>query len=43
MDEEEVLNLNREICGEDRPEYNFDFFKVSPKVLLTKDKLQPTM
>lgn len=37
--EKQLLKLNDEICGENRPQNNSEFFQVFPKVLLTRDKI----
>lgn len=37
--EKEILKLNQEITGEERPEHNFGFFQTLPKPLLEKDIL----
>lgn len=37
--EKEILKLNREIKGEDRPEHNPNFFQVLPKSFLAKETL----
>lgn len=39
--EQELLKLNREIVGEDRPEHNLSFLQTLPKVILAKDVLTP--
>lgn len=37
--EKELLKLNQEISGEDRPEYNSSFLQNLPNIILTKDIL----
>ncbi len=40
--EKELLKLNQEITGEDRPEHNSNFLQSIPEVILTKDILTPS-
>jgi hypothetical protein len=39
--EQDLLKLNREIAGEDRPEHNLNFLQTFPKEILAKTSLTP--